>query len=270
MPVTHHPVHALARGLAVMEAVGQLGKASAAQVATATAIPRPSAYRLLETLCELGYVQREGRRDGYRLALRLRALASACRETDWLAEIAEPHLTRLANEVVWPCDIATYQGGGMVIRATTHGRSPLSLERIASGRFVPMLTTATGRAYLAFCSAFERQAIVDTLGDTGLSARDDMRHPLLLQRELEATRKRGYGVRRRGAQVKTSSIAAPIMAGEQLVACITLNWIDSAAEMATIIERHLASLQAAARGIGDAYFSALRQPSALAAHSLSP
>lgn len=260
--MVHHSVRSLARGLAVMEAVGRLGKASAAQIAAATSIPRPTAYRLLETLFELGYVQREGLRDGYSLALRVRELALSCRVDDWIAEIAQPHLTRLSNEVVWPCDLATYQNGVMVIRATTHRHSPLSLERISIGRSIPMLTTAMGRTYLAFCSESERNAIGEALDRTDLPERDDMRHPVLLQRELEATRQRGYGIRIRGAQPKTSSIAAPVMAGDVMVACVNINWIDSAVDPATIVERHLQSLKATAQSIGDAYIAAVQRPAA--------
>ncbi|QIL79418.1 helix-turn-helix domain-containing protein [Diaphorobacter sp. HDW4A] len=256
---SHHSVKSLAKGLAILEAVGHLGKASAAQIASAMAIPRPTAHRLLETLFELGYVQREGLRDGYSLALRVRALAFGCRDDDWIAEIAEPHLAMLSEEVVWPCDIATYQNGAMMIRATTHRRSPLSLERISNGHLVSMLATATGRAYLAFCSDAERSAIIETLDSTDLPERDDMRHPLLLQRELDATRLRGYGVRIRGIQPKTSSIAAPVMAGNLVVACVNINWIDSAVELATILQRHLKPLLAAANGIAAAYSRAMHE-----------
>jgi IclR family mhp operon transcriptional activator len=166
----------------------------------------------------------------------------------------------LSDEVVWPCDIATYQNGAMVIRATTHRRSPLSLERISNGQLVSMLATATGRAYLAFCSDAERGAILETLDRTDLPERDDMRHPLLLQRELEGTRRRGYGVRIRGMQPKTSSIAAPVMAGDLVVACININWIDSAVDLATILLRHLKPLLATARSIGAAYAAAMHEP----------
>jgi len=252
MTVTHS-VKSLAKGLSILEEVGRLGKASAGQIAEITSIPRPTAYRLLETLSELGYLQRDGLRDGYRLALRVRALASGCRDDDWITEIAEPYLKQISKEVVWPCDLATYQHGAMIIRTTTHRSSPLSLERISVGRALPMLTTATGRTYLAFCGESELNAICDALDWNEVPERDDMRQPLLLSRELEATRKRGYGIRILGAQPKTSSIAVPVMAGEILVACLNINWIDSAADLTTIVNRHLQFLKATAQRIGNAY-----------------
>ena len=48
----------------------------------------------------------------------------------------------------------------------------------------------------------------------------------------------------------------PVLAGEQLIACVNMNWIDSAVDLQTIVARHLSSLQAAAREIGLGYAAA--------------
>ena len=197
-------VKVLAKGLAILEALGRGGRLSAAEVAKQVQVPRPTAHRLLETLMALGYLKQHGAREGYGLALRVRALSDGCRDDDWIAEIAEPVLVRLGEDIVWPCDIATYQNANMVVRVTTHRRSPLSLERIPNGHLIPMPSTAKGRTYLAFCGEAQRRLILESLDDAVLEQAGDMAHPLLLQRELDAAR--GFGIRIRGVQPKTSSI----------------------------------------------------------------
>lgn len=49
-------VRSLARGLAVLSYVNKSGESRPAEIAKALGLPRPTVYRLLETLEEMGYV----------------------------------------------------------------------------------------------------------------------------------------------------------------------------------------------------------------------
>jgi IclR family mhp operon transcriptional activator len=80
-----------------------------------------------------------------------------------LSEVVGPVLSQLLTDLVWPVNIATHRAGMMVVRETTHSRSPLSVDRDMVGREVPILRTATGRAYLAFCPEQERQEILQCI-----------------------------------------------------------------------------------------------------------
>ena len=51
----------------------------------------------------------------------------------------------------------------MLIRETTHAASTLSIDYGMVGRRLPILRTAAGRVYLAFCPDNERRAILDML-----------------------------------------------------------------------------------------------------------
>lgn len=253
MSTSYRSVNALLRGLAVLRALGRLGEATTIAIAQATGIPRPTTHRLLETLRAAGYVQRRGLRDTYRLTLLVRSLAEGYVDEDWIVEIAEPVLAKLRAEVVWPTDIATYDHGKMVVRSTTHSNNPLSIERVTSGREIRMLSTATGRVYLAFCQERERKAILETLAAVNGAGREEIT-PAALERELAATRERGYGVRIKGkVQPKTSSIAVPVMHDDQVLACININWITSAITLETAVQRYLGPLRKAARRIEEQY-----------------
>ena len=65
----------------------------------------------------------------------------------------------LCREIVWPVSIATLSGQAMVLRETTDHRSPLAVERHSAGLRVPLLGSAAGRVYLAFCSAAQRETL---------------------------------------------------------------------------------------------------------------
>lgn len=51
----------------------------------------------------------------------------------------------------------------MQIRETTHRFSPLSFHRSMVGRRLPILLTASGRAYFAYCGEEEREQILQLL-----------------------------------------------------------------------------------------------------------
>ena len=52
------PIRSFARGLAVLSALNQHGSATAIALARESGVPRPTVYRLLQTLMDGGYVGR--------------------------------------------------------------------------------------------------------------------------------------------------------------------------------------------------------------------
>lgn len=245
----YHRVRGLEKGLAVLRAMNRLGEASAASVAGTTGLPRPTAHRLLETLLATGYVARGRVRGTYRLTPMVWSLTEGYRDDDWITDIADPVLRALGEEVVWPTDIATYDNGMMVVRTSTHHQSPLSLRRAIMGFRFPMLASSLGLAYLAFCPPTERAAILALLARSEGADGDRLRGRPSAARLLEETRKRGYGVRRGNAKVRTSSIAVPIMEGPRVLASLGLVWIDTAMSVEAAAERYLPLLSRAARRI---------------------
>ncbi len=250
---SYHSVRGLERGLAVLRAVNALGHATSVEVASRTGLPRPTVHRLLETLRTEGFLRRTSLRDAYRLTLKVKSLSGGYKDEDWITDIADAVLAELCDEVVWPTDITTYEDEGMVIRSTTHYRSPLSIERSWVGRQLPMLSTAAGWTYLAFTPAKERKAILERIATVPGPDQEKMRDPEAVRRALAATRRRGYGTRQRELMAKTSSIAVPIMNGAHVLGCVNIIWIDSAMAFDVATRRYLPVLQHAATRITAAY-----------------
>ena len=130
-------------------------------VATATSIPRPTVYRLLETLEGLGFVSRDHSSEKWRPTLQAKSLSSGFRHEDWVTQSAVPEMVRLGREILWPLDLVTFNDYQMEIRESTHNISPYSIDHGMVGLQLPVLDTAGGRAYLAFV----RQAGLPRSGD---------------------------------------------------------------------------------------------------------
>src|SRR5271170_5573994 len=157
------PIRALMRGLDALTVLNLRDGATVSEVAQEIRLPRTTVYRILETLCNAGFVFRDAADDRYRLTIQVRGLSGGFDDEAWVTQIAKPFIDDLCREIVWPISIATLSGTTMMVRETTDHSSPLAVERYSAGSRAPLLTSASGRAYLAFCPSSEREALVDAL-----------------------------------------------------------------------------------------------------------
>jgi IclR family mhp operon transcriptional activator len=117
--------------------------------------------------------------------------------------------------------------------------------------------TATGRAYLAACSASERDSIIARLRPKGASDESEQQ----LRDILDSAAQQGYSVRDpvhpwpdRSKQMilrdGRHSMGVAVKAHGNPIASINITWLAKHATSQEVIERHLGALQATARSIG--------------------
>jgi len=137
-------------------------------------------------------------------------------------------MTQLTSQLVWPVALMTFEEGRMLVRETTHEASTLSIDHGMVGRSLPMLRTAAGRCYLAFCPAKERRAIVEMLSRSRAPEDRWAREPQRLTKLLNAIEAKGYAIQDREINPKTTGIAVPIRLRTRLLGCMSSIWISSA------------------------------------------
>jgi IclR family mhp operon transcriptional activator len=230
-------VRALTRGLAILHHINTTGECRPGEIASALGIPRPTIYRLLETLEEAGYVAFSSSSNLVRVTRRAASLGDGYALTSEICQAAGPLFAEYGARLVWPLDLSVYDNAAMVIQETTHGRSPLSIDRAMIGYRLPVLRTSAGRAYLAFCSEDERKAILEHLRRLGDPTDEPFLEPFWLHRMLSETVARGVAVRDAGEfRPQTSSIAVPVMAETGIVGAVSMIWIRSAMNTQKAIE----------------------------------
>ena len=247
--VSQRHVRGLTRGLAILRALNENNYATALQLSRLTGLPRPTVYRLLDTLIAAGYVAHGPRPDIYRLTIAVRALSDGFNDEVWMTDVAAPIIADLGQSIVWPTDIATFDGDAMVVRETTHASSPLSINREKAGFRVPVLLSSLGLVYLAHLGETERDTILRTLAGSDRPDAALARDRRAVGALLAQVRRRGYGFREGGISPKTGSIAVPVMWRGRPLACINLHYILSAMAMEQVAERYLAPMRAAAAKI---------------------
>src|ERR1700726_1617980 len=186
------PIRALMRGLDALTFLNLRDGATVSEVAQEIRLPRTTVYRILETLCNAGFVFRDATDDRYRLTILVRGLSDGFDDEAWVTQIAKPFIHDLCHEVVWPVSIATLSGTTMLVRECTDHSSPLAIERYSAGFRAPLLTTASGRVYLAHAPVQQRDTLVEILARSNKEEDKPARARADLSRQLAEIRSLGY------------------------------------------------------------------------------
>lgn len=238
------------RGLDALAVLNRRDGATVSEVAAEIRLPRTTTYRVLETLCEAGYAFRDPADERYRLTIMVRTLSDGFDDEAWVSELARPVLDDLCREIVWPVSIATLSGQSMVLRETTDHRSPLAVERHSAGLRVPLLASAAGRVYLAFCTGPQRDALVEILARSPREEDALARNREELARILNEVRVQGYATTLRARRVSDEvSLAVPVSLEAHGLACLSVRFAASAVPMKLALERFLPRLRDAAQRI---------------------
>src|SRR5574343_668962 len=261
---SYRNVQGLSRGLAILRAISLSanGWASISDLSLATSIHRTTVRRMLETLQREGYVRRSVSDDSYRLNQKVRQLSDGFRSDEWISEVANPILGELLQKVIWPSDLCTLDGDCMLVRETTHRFSPLSFHRAMIRQRMPILFTAAGRAYLAYCGEEEKRQILHVL----LAGDDEQarfaRNRELLEQMLEKTRRQGYATNEGewNLQNKIAALAMPVRHAGHVLASINIVFLKKAVSTNEAKSRLLPELQKAVAKIETALQSRSQIP----------
>ncbi len=257
------PVNALVRGLLVLEAVNTHGPAGLSHIWRHTGLPKATVFRLLESLREAGYLSYDPEAQTYQVGLRTLALSNNVSYERQLLRMAAPVMTQLREQLGWPSDLAVFQHDKMVIVDTNREPGVLSTNRSVGSR-VPMMASATGRAYLANVDAQDRHRILAQLALSNDPYEALAKDRVAATRLLDQTASRGYGLSDQEF-LKTNRGAAVAVGHEGAVICvINLITIAKVVKMEEVEKRYVPLLlKAKAQLEGLLHRFPLRQDNAL-------
>ncbi|WP_194409591.1 IclR family transcriptional regulator [Microbacterium cremeum] len=146
---TGGPVSVLDRIVAILDAVkASEGSLSVTDLAQQTGLPKSTVSRLVAELAAQRYLERT--QEGVTLGMRLFELGARASLPRRLIGAAAPVIRQLREMTGERVGLWVHQGTDMVSVAAVAGRLPMLPTR--AGMRTPALTTASGKAYLAFCS----------------------------------------------------------------------------------------------------------------------
>jgi len=247
-------VRSLARGLQVLVALNQSNPATVARLTELTGLPKPTLIRQLKTLCAEGFANPDPDGQGYRVTAKVALLSQGYDREGALQQAAKPVLQDIGADLPWPCELLRYDGESMVVQAHNRARAPLSIRGLEVRR-MPLLGSASGDAYLAWCAPDECRTLLERHTSTDLDAIAG------ITKHLATVRRRGYGFREWTLLVQQLTVVAvPVIHGRAAVAALSMVCLSNAVGRDGYETRFLPRLREAAAAIA----------ASLGAHSAAP
>ncbi|WP_235040049.1 IclR family transcriptional regulator [Vreelandella profundi] len=184
---------ALVKGLRVLQVIPELGPdAHAKNIQERLGLPRPTVYRLLKTLEQEGFIERNPLSDEYALGRQLIHLAHQSLTRSNLRERVRGVMHEISKQTGETVHLAIPYGYHMTFIDKVESADAV---RMASyiGMPVPMHSTAVGKAYLAAlseeaCEQYLTRLKLEPITVKTLTNLKDLRGALAV------TRKQGYGI----------------------------------------------------------------------------
>jgi len=191
------------------------------QIGKQLGLHKSTVSRLLSTLEQEGFVEKNPENEKYRLGLQLVTLAGIALEQIDLREVAAPYLSKLAELTQETINIVVLSGNEcMNIDGVASPRPIRYVGRI--GRRTPCHCTAAGKVLLAYLSPELRQQVLPN-PLTRFTEKTIIDFDTLAQ-DLTNIRQQGYAITHEEHQQDLSAVAAPIFDhSEQVIAAVTVS-----------------------------------------------
>ena len=208
-PGDKYQVPALQRG---MQLLGQFSRdereLTGAELSRRLDLPRASVFRLLQTLEQLGFVERVGDSTSYKLGIAVLRLGFEYLASMELTEHGRPIIDALCGATGLSAHLVVRDGREVVFVAKSAGRS-FMFNSIQVGARLPAHATVLGRILLAGLSLAELDQLY---AGVELQAFTPQTPTTLaaLKNAIDADAQRGYGISQGGFESGISTIAAPV------------------------------------------------------------
>ena len=182
----------------------EIGLSEAARLAGES---KATVFRLMSTLCDSGLVELVEARKTYRLGPAVLELSRVREATVPTLSVVQPVLDRLLDATGETCHFSRFNGTSMTVIATAEGRrvNRITMQGI---EFLPVCTTAAGRAFLAHAAPETAAAVLDA---EPLSAPDRAG----LMQALRQIRATGYATVDHFEDENIVGIARPVLRADQ-------------------------------------------------------
>ena len=240
-------VQSLDRGLAVIRCFSsERPSLTLSEVAERTGLTRAAARRFLLTLQELGYVGSTGRQ--FSLRPRVLALGYAYLSSFSVAQIAQPHLEDLAEELHESCSVSVLDGDDIVYVARASANRIMTIA-LTVGTRLPPYPTSMGRVLLASLPRDELDALLQRTTMRKLTERT-VTDETELRKILDRVAAQGWAAVDQELEAGVRSIAVPIRdSSGRVVAAINASAHAARVQMRTLEKQFLPRLLDASQQI---------------------
>ncbi len=198
------------KALEVLDQVASFGRpVRFSEVLADSAYPKPTLYRLLQTLVSQNMLSYNLDRQTYAPGARLVRLAHAAWAQSSLVQVASPHLLRLSVATSETVHLAQLDHAQVLYLDKRNAAHPVEMFSQA-GKVGPVYCTGVGKAMLAFTDDAQADDIIAQQSFHRFQP-GTLTTPAALRQELQAIRARGYAFDREEHEPGIICIAMPIL-----------------------------------------------------------
>jgi IclR family mhp operon transcriptional activator len=239
------------RALDLLQALNRQAVSTLDVLHLQTRIPKPTLVRLLQTFEGRGIVRHAPQHGAYFLTSGVRSLSSGYHSEPMIVEAAAPLMDEMTLRVKWPMAIAMLEDNAMVVRYSTIPLSPLAMRHSTINVRLSLVSRAIGRAYLAFCSPQQQEALLQGVLESLTPEDEAARDRDTLQRILEQVHDAGYALRDPQVWPATNTLAVPLFDSHGVAASLGMTFFSSTMRPEQAVERYLPDLQNVANQVSE-------------------
>ena len=237
------PVRSVVRALDLLQALNRQAVSTLDVLHAQTKIPKPTLVRLLQTFEGRGLVKHAPQHGAYFLTSGVRSLSSGYHSEPMIVEAAAPLMDEMTLRVKWPMAIAMLEDSAMVVRYSTIPLSPLAMKHSTINVRLSLVSRAIGRAYLAFCSPDQQEALLQGVMKSLTPEDEAVRDRDALQQVLTQVHDAGYALRDPQVWPATNTLAVPLFDSHGVAASLGMTFFSSTLKPEQAVERYLGDLQ---------------------------
>lgn len=224
---SYPPVNAVCRALHVLKVANEKSIVTVNSIHAATAIPRPTIVRILETLMHEGYIVRDNMCGGYRVTQNVLELSAGYSGIPRVIEIARPLSIGLTRQIKWPIGLGVIDGDAIEIVYWTGTISPVVHTNTVLGKRPDLFRFAMGRAYMAFCGDDERERHIARMRKN-MPADFGPKEEAAFRQHLKHARSAGYAMRDpRTEPARMTTFGVPLMEKDKVAAVMSVSFFTS-------------------------------------------
>lgn len=219
-------IEPIARALSIICAMNQHRLFTISDLHKVTGLPKPTVHRILATLMNCGYVEKDIDRSVYMLTEQVLSLSAGYGKESWLLQASTPVARRITRDIKWPVAIGILDYNAIVVQYSTRPYSEFVLQGSTVNKRFPLFKSAMGQAFVGFCEDKQLNAIVEALRNDELQEDSILAEDFNIKRYIADVQARGYGLRK-GNRGESTHMALPIKSGHEVIGVIGLSIFSS-------------------------------------------
>lgn len=219
-------IQPIVRALELLNAMGHRRLSTIADLQRTTSLPKSTVHRLLATLIECGYVEKDVERSVYMLTAKISALGDGFGDDSRFVQASIPVAKQLTKQTQWPVAVGTPEGNSIVVQYSTRPYSRFCLRPSTVNLCFPLFNSALGQAYVGFCSKATLCNLVDSLRQDQSGNTPAVQCDRSIEQLVDQIRQRGYGLRI-GQRGESTHIALPVMQADHVLGVIGMSLFSS-------------------------------------------